>query len=94
MPETYELAQNYPNPFNAGTRITFGLPQGANVTLDVYSITGQKVATVADGYFDAGRYNIIWNGADESGQSLASGIYFYRLQAGNEIKTMKMALLK
>jgi len=94
IPSTYELAQNYPNPFNAGTQITFGLPTGSDVRIEIYSITGQKVSTLADGYFEAGSYNIIWNGIDEHGQSLASGVYFYRLTAGSEVRSMKMTLMK
>ena len=94
IPSTYELAQNYPNPFNAGTQITFGLPTGSDVRIEIYSITGQKVSTLADGYFEAGSYNIIWNGFDEHGQSLASGVYFYRLTAGSEVRSMKMTLMK
>jgi hypothetical protein len=94
MPTTYELSQNYPNPFNAGTNISFGLPEGANVRLDIYNITGQKVSTLADGHYDAGRYNVIWNGIDERGLSVASGIYFYRLVAGSEVRSMKMTIMK
>lgn len=94
IPETYELAQNYPNPFNATTQISFGLPEAADVRLDVYNITGQIISTIINGRYVAGRYNIIWNGLDGSGRSIASGVYFYRLNAGSDVKTMKMTLLK
>lgn len=94
IPTTYELAQNYPNPFNATTRIVFGLPAASDVRLEVYSITGQKVCTLLNGHLEAGRYNLNWNGADADGHAVSSGVYFYRLQADGDIKTLKMTMLK
>lgn len=94
LPESYTMAQNYPNPFNANTRISFGLPQESDVRLDVYAITGARVATLLDGRYQAGWYDINWNGADASGKALASGVYFYKLNAGGEVISMKMTLLK
>jgi hypothetical protein len=94
IPSEYELAQNYPNPFNGNTAISFGLPQASDVNLNIFNITGQKVATLADGHFEAGRYNIIWNGIDNNGKVVSSGVYFYRLQAGSEVKSNKMTMLK
>jgi hypothetical protein len=94
IPETFELAQNYPNPFNSTTQISFGLPQASDVRLDIYNLTGQKVGTIIDGHFEAGQYNVTWNGIDNAGQVVSSGVYFYKLNAGAEIKTMKMTLLK
>jgi hypothetical protein len=94
IPNDYELTQNYPNPFNASTRISFGLPEASDIHLDVYNITGQKVATLADGRYDAGRYNIVWNSIDNTGKAISSGVYFYRLETGKDTKSMKMTLLK
>ncbi len=89
LPEEFSLSQNHPNPFNPVTEISFSLPQANQVSLDVYNITGQKVAEIASGQFEAGNHSVTW---DASGQ--ASGVYFYRLQAGEFEATRKMLLLK
>jgi len=89
LPTKYELQQNFPNPFNPTTKIRFGLPQAANLTLEVYNIVGQKVATVFEGHKAAG-YHVV----EFDASSLASGIYFYRIQAGRYIAIKKMILIK
>ncbi len=94
IPSEYELSQNYPNPFNANTKISFGLPEPGQIQLEIFNITGQKVGTLLDGYFEAGRYDLVWDGTDSNGQIVSSGVYFYRLQTGTVAKTMKMTLLK
>jgi hypothetical protein len=94
LPTSYELAQNYPNPFNANTMISFGLPEGEDVKIEIYNIIGQSVAVLADGYFDAGHYDIVWNGQDPDGNQISSGVYLYRLVTGSEVLTKKMTLLK
>ena len=94
LPEDFVLDQNYPNPFNSGTVIRFALPQIDEVTLSLYNLTGQKVATLLDGPRAAGAYTIRWDGRDEVGQELASGVYLYRLQAGTQVETRKLLLLR
>jgi hypothetical protein len=89
LPEEYTLVQNYPNPFNPDTDITFALPEAGRVELVVYNIGGQQVATLVDGWLDAGVYTRTWNGSD-----VASGVYFYRLHAGDYAQSRKMVLLK
>ncbi len=89
IPEDYALAQNYPNPFNPATEIVFGLPEASRVELSVYNIRGQRVTTLVDGWMDAGVYTRSWSGAD-----VASGVYFYRLRAGDYVESRKMVLLK
>ncbi len=89
LPADFALAQNYPNPFNPSTTIEFSLPEKAHVTLDIYNLLGQKVATLSDGDYSAGVYSVVWRA-----ENAASGIYFYRLNAGAEVITRKMALLK
>ncbi len=79
----------YPNPFNPTTNISFNLPQAGLVQLEVFNIAGQKVATLIDGWMDAGVHSIVWNAGGS-----ASGVYFYRIQAGNVNVTRKMVLLK
>ncbi|MCP4570381.1 MAG: T9SS type A sorting domain-containing protein [FCB group bacterium] len=94
LPLTFELYQNYPNPFNPRTHIRFTLPTEGRVILAVYNVLGQVVATLIDEDRQPGDYTAIWNGRDTEGRAAASGIYFYRVQAGEFTKTNKMLLLK
>ncbi|MXW81799.1 MAG: T9SS type A sorting domain-containing protein [Gemmatimonadetes bacterium] len=94
LPMEFALEQNYPNPFNSGTAIAFDLPYGEMVDLTVYTISGQKVATLVHGTRAAGYHQVFWNGRDEDGAELASGVYLYHLQVGNQLKTRKMLLLR
>jgi hypothetical protein len=94
-PEQYALGNNYPNPFNPATTIKYALPEAGFVKLEVYNVVGQVVRTLVAGQQNAGRYVVQWNASDDSGRSLSSGIYFYRLQAGDEfLEVKKMLLLK
>ena len=94
LPSEFALEQNYPNPFNSGTAIAFDLPYGETVDLTVYTISGQKVATLVRGTRAAGYHQVFWDGRDEDGAELASGVYLYRLQVGDQLKTRKMLLLR
>ncbi|GEM_PF-3153912 len=89
LPTDFALEQNYPNPFNPVTEISFSLPVASDVKLDVYNIMGQKVASLAEGQFEAGRHSIKWDASTS-----ASGIYFYRIKAGEFVESRKMLLLK
>lgn len=89
LPSGYALFQNHPNPFNPVTVISYTLPQASHVTLTLYALTGQKVATLVSGVQDAGHYRVRW---DASG--CANGVYFYRLEAGSFMETRRMVLLK
>ena len=94
-PEAFGLANNYPNPFNPATTIKYVLPQAADVELTVYNVIGQPVRTLVAEHQNAGRYVVEWNATNDSGHSLSSGMYFYRLEAGGEfLETKKMLLLK
>ena len=93
-PQTFALAQNYPNPFNSQTIIRFSLPTDTQVNLSIYNLAGQKVATLVEGNRQAGTYAVDWDGTDESGSELASGVYLYRLKAGDQIETSKLLLLQ
>ena len=88
-PNSYNLAQNYPNPFNPSTKISWQSPVGSHQTLKIYDVLGNEVATLVDEYREAGRYEITFDASN-----LSSGIYFYRLQAGDYLQTRKMILLK
>jgi len=94
LPSEYELKQNYPNPFNPTTIISFSLPRASSVRLEIYNVLGQRVSTLIDGELKAGDHDISWDGQDGFGQPVATGIYFYRLKAGEFVDTKKMILLK
>lgn len=93
-PGAFALGQNHPNPFNPKTSIRFTLPNAGNVNLDVYSATGQHIRTLASGDMTAGQHEVTWNGKDDGGNAVGSGIYFYRLQGNSLSETKKMMLLK
>ena len=94
-PEAFALANNYPNPFNPATTIKYALPQAADVELTVYNVVGQPVRMLVVEHQSAGRYVVEWDATNDSGHSLASGMYFYRLAVGGEfLKVKKMLLLK
>ncbi|MFC1475761.1 thrombospondin type 3 repeat-containing protein [Candidatus Zixiibacteriota bacterium] len=94
VPEQYALLQNYPNPFNASTLIEFVLYQGGQAKLEVFDILGQKVNTLLEGNFPPGRHTAVWTGKDANGKTVSSGLYFYRLIAGDFTEMKKMVLMK
>jgi hypothetical protein len=89
VPIRFTLSQNYPNPFNPSTEIRFSLPSAGHVRLEIFNIRGRRVATLVDAPRGAGVHTVSWDGSD-----LASGIYIYRIQAGSDIMTRRMLLLK
>ena len=94
IPTEYDLDQNYPNPFNPTTNIVFSLPERARARLEVYNTIGQRVSVLIDDEFPAGTHRIKWDARDETGRQVASGLYLYRLMAGEFSKTRTMILLK
>lgn len=94
LPSKFSLNQNYPNPFNPDTYIPFDLPQGSRVKLRIFNILGQEIRTLKDEFFQTGSYAIPWDGKDQRGFSVASGIYIYRLETGKFIQSRKMLLIK
>jgi hypothetical protein len=93
VPTDYALEQNYPNPFNAGTVIPFALKDASEWTVTIYNVIGQTVRTFA-GRNDAGRVMVAWDGNDEAGTAVSSGVYFYRVETANWHATKKMTLVK
>ncbi|NIM20043.1 MAG: T9SS type A sorting domain-containing protein, partial [Candidatus Latescibacteria bacterium] len=91
---SFRLKQNYPNPFSSSTTIEYSLHFSAPVTLTVDNILGQRAARITQPMQSKGPHSITWNGKDENGKKVASGIYFYRLQAGAFSETKKMILLR
>ncbi len=94
VPDEFELEQNYPNPFNPETVIRFSLTRPAFTSLEVYTLMGRRVRTLVWGMQQAGTYKIVFDGRDDFGAPLPSGVYFYRLTSGNQVATKKMLLMK
>jgi len=94
LPKAFALKQNFPNPFNPITSIAFEMPSDQNVRLTVYNMLGQNVRTLVNDQRSAGRYTILWDGRDDAGHMVGSGVYFYQIQAGSFTKTAKMVFLK
>ena len=88
------MAQNYPNPFNPTTQIQFAIPEAGNVTLKIYNNLGQLVKTLVDENMSAGYHFVTWDATENSGNILSSGVYFYRIIAGNFVQVKKMILMK
>jgi len=94
IPQRFGLSQKYPNPFNAETEICYQIPQDGYVTLKIFNTLGQQVRTLVDADQEVGRYRVIWDGRDDGGQLVASGLYFCQLQADAIRRTIKMVFLK
>jgi hypothetical protein len=95
IPSSFYLYNNYPNPFNPSTTISWQMPEGSLVTLKVYDILGNEVASLVNGFQKAGVHSITFNTQNAAGsRNLSSGVYFYRLSAGNFVSTKKMVLVK
>ena len=94
IPKAFQLNQNFPNPFNPETQIQFDLPKAARVELHIYNTLGQAVRTLAKNDYPAGTFSVTWNGRDNSGRQLPSGMYIYRIKAGDFQAQRKLLFLK
>ncbi len=94
IPNDYTLSQNYPNPFNPSTKIQFGLPASENVQLKIYDVLGREVRTLVNEQYNAGMYSVQWDGKNNYGKQVATGMYIYHLRAGQFSQTKKMLLMK
>jgi len=94
IPDQIELSQNYPNPFNSGTVIKFTLPRSGFTTLSIYNLLGDKVVGLVNQNLQVGEHKIAWEGNDDNGNPVATGVYFYRITSGDYSQTKKMILLK
>lgn len=94
IPENYSLEQNYPNPFNPTTTITFGLPEAGDVKLAIYNLNGQLIRLLHSGSLSAGRHSLVWDATNSEGARVASGIYLYRLEAGEFVATKRLLFMK
>ncbi|OPZ72608.1 MAG: flagellar basal body rod modification protein [Verrucomicrobia bacterium ADurb.Bin474] len=94
LPYPFTLSQNYPNPFNPSTVIPFTLPRDGEAMLGIYNALGQHVRTVVNGRLSTGPHTVRWDGRDDRGDPVSSGVYLARLEAGKAVKTAKMLLMK
>ncbi|MEO8169009.1 MAG: FlgD immunoglobulin-like domain containing protein, partial [bacterium] len=97
IPTVFALDQNFPNPFNPTTTIRFSLPEQATVSLKIYNLLGQEIANLASGDMPAAFHNVVWSGRNQAGSQVASGMYFYRLEAtgvsGGKFNSLKKLIL-
>jgi len=93
-PTKFLLTQNYPNPFNPTTTIGYDLPQQSAVKLTIYNVQGQQIASIRDEQKPAGSYQVMWNGMNQVGNQVSTGVYYARLQAGDFNQTIKMVYMK
>ena len=94
LPDKFNLSQNFPNPFNPSTTVAIDLPERREISIQVFNVLGQRVATLASGYLDAGTHNFHWDGSSDNNLQVGSGLYFCKAKAGNEDSTIKMILMK
>jgi len=94
LPMEFSLSQNYPNPFNPNTTICYALPNNCHVELYIYNVLGQRVKTLVKGEQTAGYKTVTWDGTNDNGRTVSSGIYFFTIKAGSFTKTAKMSMLK
>ena len=94
LPTDYTLKQNYPNPFNPSTAITYDLPEDVRIRIQIFDMNGREIVLLVEGRQPAGSYDLLWNGQDHWGESVAPGVYFCHLQAGDFSQTIKMVVLK
>jgi len=94
LPKEFSLSQNFPNPFNPVTTINYDLPEQSHVLINIYDILGREIRTIVKTTQDAGYKSVIWDGTDEFGRSVGTGIYLYQIKAGDFNQTKKMLLLR
>ncbi len=94
IPKDWKLGQNHPNPFNSGTVINFQVPQASHVNIEVYNLLGQRLRILVDRAMEPGSHYVNWNGLDDTGRKIGSGIYLYKMRAGSFISMKKMVLVQ
>ena len=94
IPTAYYLSQNYPNPFNPMTKLNYNLPLRSKVNISIYNVLGQEVKTLVNEVKEYGYHSVSWNGNDNKGREMSSGVYFARITSQSFIKTRKMLLVK
>lgn len=94
IPDRFTISQNYPNPFNPSTKVNFSIPKAGDVSIKIYDINGQEVYTLVSQKMNPGKYEATWNSVNNQGNSVASGVYFYRIISGDYVEAKKMILVR
>ena len=94
IPARFELSQNYPNPFNPTTKIDFAVPRSSHVSIKIYDVTGREIKSLVNQKMTPGKYTVDWNGIDNNGLQIATGVYFYRFVASGNVFVKKMVMIK
>ncbi|MCS5639372.1 MAG: T9SS type A sorting domain-containing protein, partial [Candidatus Marinimicrobia bacterium] len=94
IPDEFALYNNYPNPFNPITNIKYDISEVADVRLEIYNIAGQRIRTLVQGQQEPGRYKVQWAAKNDYGRPVASGMYIYRIRAGDFVSVKKLVLMK
>ncbi|MBC8180739.1 T9SS type A sorting domain-containing protein [candidate division KSB1 bacterium] len=93
IPKHFALYQNFPNPFNPKTEIRFKLPRSSNIVINIYNVLGEAICTLVNAQYEQGHHKVVWNGKNKFGNDVTSGIYLYKLEAGDFSRTKKMYLI-
>ncbi|HDR91033.1 MAG TPA: T9SS type A sorting domain-containing protein, partial [candidate division Zixibacteria bacterium] len=93
-PDRFSIGPNMPNPFNATTEFTLAIPEASDIRVEVFDLLGKRVTTLVEDKLDVGHHRVVWNGRDDSGRDLPSGVYLYRIVADDFEQTRKMTLIK
>ena len=94
IPSGFSLSANYPNPFNPETTISYTLPEASKVKITIYNLLGQHVKTLMNEFKPVGDYSVQWDGKNDAGEKLTSGVYIYRMQAGSFVESKKLMMMK
>ena len=94
IPTAYDLRQNHPNPFNPSTTIEYDLPKNVEVEITIFNLLGSKIRTLVDESMNAGSHRIVWDAKDNAGRTVSTGVYFYRMKAGDFVKVKKLLFMK
>ena len=93
-PSSFNLKQNYPNPFNPSTNIEFEMMVQSDIKIEIFDVTGGYITTLYKGFADPGVHKLTWNGINDKGQIISSGVYFYKMTADNFVQTRKLLFAK
>ena len=94
LPKTFAMSPNYPNPFNPSTTISYQVPRQSDVRIEIYNMLGQKIRALLNDHKDPGVYQMVWDGRNDAGVQVGSGVYLYRMIASDFVQTRKMILMK
>ncbi|MBN1999417.1 T9SS type A sorting domain-containing protein [candidate division KSB1 bacterium] len=93
-PQIFILSQNFPNPFNSSTTIEYKVPKNCNVNIQIYNLVGQKIKTLVNTQKEKGEYKIYWDGTDDLGENISTGVYFYKINSGAFHNVKKLLLIR